>query len=242
MSDEALWDVLDEYEAAETGGGGLIGKIRFEIGFKAFVSGVGNEESFFTFKAGNDKSKGAAKKKCDALISEHGADGRPQVCIQFRVYKDDVIGREVTWQGDRFFCHPLWTQGYKEVVKPALKECGAELGELWGRIGFTADPSGRMTENQQGETVPEMIEHLVEVYKDQAEAESAAVDFAASGDGGNGSSSSKIVVPEGYTTETWVSVKPEILEALGDNPSGGDIAKVAADYGATVPAVKSLLD
>ena len=118
---DAMWDVLNEYEAAETGGGGIIGKILIEIGFKAFVAGVGNEESFFPFKAGAEKSKTAAKKKCDGLLSEHGVTTRAQVCLQFRVYKKDVLGREVTWQGDRFFVHPLWTPGYKEIVKPALQ-------------------------------------------------------------------------------------------------------------------------
>ena len=37
MTDEALWDVLDEYEAAETGGGGLIGKIKFEIAARTYA-------------------------------------------------------------------------------------------------------------------------------------------------------------------------------------------------------------
>ena len=239
---DAMWDVLDEYESQESGGGGIIGKILIEIGFKAFVAGVGNEDSFFPFKAGAEKSKTAAKKKCDSLLSEHGVTTRAQVCLQFRVYKDDVLGREVTWQGDRFFCHPLWTPAYKEIVKPALIETGAKLGEVWGRIGFAPDPSGRTTENQQGDTVPETVEHLVEVYADQAAAEAAVSEFAESGGGGGGGNSSDVVVPDGYTAETWLSVKPEILEALGDDPSGGDIAKVASDYGATVPAVKSLLE
>ncbi len=239
---DAMWDVLEEYEQAETGGGGLIGKIKFEIGYKAFVAGVGNEESFFPFVSGDDTSKSAAKVKCDALISEHDSSGRSQVCFQFRVYKDDVLGREVTWKGDRFFTHPLWTDGYKQIVRPSLKESGVEFGDLWGRIGFAVDPSGRMTKNEDGEEVPAMVEYLAEVYKDQAAAQAAAAEFAESGDGGSSGDSGSLVVPDGYTKETWLGVKDEILSALGDDPSGGDVAKIASQYGATVPAVKSLLE
>ncbi len=236
---DAMWDVLDEYESQETGGGGLIGKILFEIGYKAFISGLANEDSFFAFVSGDESSKTAAKGKCDALLNEHGVDKRSQVCMQFRVYKSEVLGREVTWKGDRFFTHPLWTEGYKLIVRPALKESGAEFGDLWGRIGFADDPSGRLGENAQGEEVIQKIEYLVEVYKHKAAAEAAASEFAESGDGNGGASG--VIVPDGYTTETWLGVKKEILDALGDNPTPGDIVKMATAYGAEPEAVKALL-
>jgi hypothetical protein len=245
-----MWEVLDDLESQESGGGGIVGKIDFAIGYKCFVSGATNEESFFAFDPTNEKSKAKALEAAKAFNDDHGGGGRPQVSVQFRVFKADVIGREVNWKGDRFFVYPVWTSSYKEVVKPAMKAAGiTKTGTLWGRIGFSPEPSGRQEVKQDGSLGPEMVAHVTEVFKTQADAQKAAGSTSASGapaaSKGNGGSAD---CPDGWEAETWEAIKPEIAAdiatRLGGDKSAGNLAKtlaaVAKDYGVPMTFVKPL--
>lgn len=261
----SMWEVLDEYEAQASSGGAIIGKIEFSIGYKAFVTGKTQEESWFAFTAGDDASKKGAEAACKKFIEAAGADPkttRPQLCVQFRVFKASVLGREVTWKGDRFFTFPIWTPAYKEVVKPALKAAGVTTaGTYWGRIGFANDPSGRTEVGPDGETRPSKIEHLVEVYKDEATAAAAAGSAASSAaspatsaaatTGKNGAEPEAIPgVPAGWDKQTWDQVKPEIkadyvkrLDGKTDKATQIKVkAALATDYSITLADVNNAVE
>jgi len=244
-----MWEVLDEMEKTESSGGAIIGKIEFGIGYKCFIAGMSNEDTFFPFDPLNKKGKEGALEKARALNEEKGGTGRPQVCVQFRVFKSDVLGREVTWKGDRFFSHPIWTPAYKEIVKPALKAAKVEkTGIYWGRIGFAPDHSGRQEVGQDVELRTQMVEHLVEVYKGKAEAQAAAGSMSSS-ENKPASTASAEGVPSGWDADSWAAVVPEIqseiAKQIGDDATPGSIAKVlgkmAKDYGVTVADLKPLV-
>lgn len=254
MAEDSMWTFLDE-EEAKSGGGAIIGLVEFGIGYKIFPSGKSQEETWFPFNPGDDASKKAAETACKAFVDKNGfdaksSDGRPQVAVQFRVFKTEVLGREVTWKDDRFFTHPVWTPGYKEIVKPALKAAGVKSpGRYWGRIAFTKDPSGRTKVGPDGKDAPVMIEHLVEVYADKTAA------LAAVGSGAPTAAASAVStaaakiegVPTGWDQATWDAIKPEIkadfTKRLNGDTSPGNQAKVkaalATDFGVTLADISA---
>lgn len=261
MSD-SMWEVMDSMEAQESGGGAIIGRIEFAVGYKLFVTGMSQEDTFFQFDPLDEKAKNAALEKAKKVNEEHGAPSRPQIVAQFRVFKADVLGREVTWKGDRFFAHPIWTPGYKEVVKPALKEAGIRTpGVYWGRIAFKDDPSGRQEVKQDGTLGAAQVEHLVEVYLNKAAAQAAAGGAAPAAGGTTHAAPSAAPsaalaapaavpgVPAGWEKDTWDAVKPEIAadiaKRLGEDKSKGNVAKtlaaVAKDYGVTIGDLQALV-
>jgi hypothetical protein len=235
MSD--FYDILEEYEQQESMGGGIVGKILVQLGWKSFIPGMGNEETFFHYTPGDEASKKAAKEQCQNLITQSGVPNRPQNCIQFQVYRDSVLGRDVTWQGDRFFVHPLWTDGYKQIVKPAMKAAGmTTVGEYWGRIAFADDPSGRMEEDREGNPRVAQIPHLVEIYPSKEAAQKAVEGGAAASP--EGGETVDTGVPPGWTKDAWDSVKSDIQKAKDD---GQAPPTIASDYGVEVKYIVQAL-
>lgn len=254
MCADAMWSFLDD-EEAKSGGGAIVGLIEFSIGYKLFVSGRTQVETWFELTPGDEESKKKAESAAKKFAEANGLDvkneGRPQMCVQFRVFKNEVLGREVTWKDDRFFTHPLWTPGYKEVVKPALKAAGVTApGKYWGRIGFTKDPTGREEMGPDGKMRVKTIEHLIEVYKDKAAA------MAAAGMVGGQPATTKADqpasipgVPAGWEQATWEAIKPEIkadyLKRLNGDTGAAAQAKakaaLATDYGVTVADISTAI-
>lgn len=250
MPTDSMWDVLDEYEKQESGGGGLIGKVEFAVGYKCYVTGASNEESFFGFDPMDEKAKAKALAAAKSFNEEHGGGSRPQVVVQFRMFRDDVIGREVGWKGDRFFAHPIWTPAYKEVVKLALQKAGVtKTGVYWARIGFVDDPSGRQDVKQDGNLGPAQVEHIVEVFKSKSDAEKAAASFTSGTETSEERKASGGNAPEGWEAETWAAIMPEITADIAKRLDGDKspantakvLAAVAKDYGVSVADVKPLL-
>ena len=194
-----LFDELNEVAKKESSGGGIVGKIKLETGYKVFVSGLGNRESFFPCDLRDgSKDKDKAHEQAKAL-------GKCQAAVQIVVYKDSVKGRDVSWQDDRFFCYPLWTDAAKKVVLPSLKTANVtKLGEMWGRIAFADDPSGRMKTNQNGDEVVDKIAFIAEVYK----SENAALAAVAGGD--VEAENKAATAPKGKVPEAWEPADWEI--------------------------------
>lgn len=199
----SLLDALEAGEKADGGGGGgIIGKVLPEIGWKIFVQGLSNAESFFAFDPFDEDSKEEAKQSAKQSLPA-GSTSRVQTAVQFTVFKNSVKGREVTWQGDRVFTTPQWTEAYKQVIKPAihvLAEAGQEFSfgeECWMRLGFKADPSGKMKANYKfdanqpvsaanPETVTDLVAYPAQIFADEAEAEAGTPATEFSNGNGNG--------------------------------------------------------
>lgn len=190
-----ILDILDQAEkdAGSGGAGGDIGVVLTQIGWKVFVAGLSNEESFFPYDTSDDESRKAALAEAKTVVPAGGRDPRP--AIQFTMFKNSVLNREVTWQGDRIYTIPTWTDNYKKIIKPAvasLIEQGQELRigeEQWMRLSFKPDVGSanspprtkknyKFDPNQpvsdsNPEFVPELIAYPAQIFKDKAEAEAA---------------------------------------------------------------------
>lgn len=233
-------DKLDEQAAKENAGGGIIAQVRFEAGYKLFVGGLGNRESFFPYTPGNDADAVAALAKAKGVAEKHAYTKSPQTSAQIVIYKNSVKGREVTWKDDRYFTYPVWTDAYKKALKPSLAKAGiAAFGEYWVRVEFVPDPSGRKKKDQNGVEVVDQVAIIAERYADEAAATKAAQKAKAEA-GGN------VSVPDGYTSATWAKQKDDIAALRLSYIKAGQDAhaateKAAGDYGATAEQVYALL-
>lgn len=249
-------DQLEQDAAKASGGGGIIAQCELYRGWKVFVSGLGNRESFFYYNAGDE----AGRKAAQAKAKEHG---QPQDTLELIVYKatvkstkEDNNGNRVpvstTWKDDRFFTYPLWTDGFKKVMLPSIKEHKPPIAnKFWAKISFVADPTGRQKKDQNGEDKPELVAFIAQVYKDEAEATADAGNQVASGT--NGSEPSDPMVPADYSKADWLSCKGDIEAAIAKAVDGikvpakkaaartAAIAEQAAQYAATVAQVEYLL-
>lgn len=245
QQDMSYIDALEQDAAKASGGGGIIAQCELMRGFKVFVSGLGNRESFFYYAAGDE----AGRKAAQAKAKEHG---QPQDTLQLIVYKASVKGREVTWKDDRFFTYPLWTDGFKKVMLPSIKEHKPPIAQkFWGKVSFVADPSGRQKADQSGEMKPELVAFIAQVYKDEAEATADAGNQVTGGS--NGSEPSDPMVPADYSKADWLSCKADIEAAIAKAVEGvkvpakkaqartAAIAEQATQYAATVEQVEALL-
>lgn len=252
QDDGSMWDVMDDIEKAEGGGGAIFGLIRFAVGYKTYATSVAQTDDFFPFDPFNaEKTKPAALEAAKKFADEHGVGKRPQVIALLQVYKDKVVGREVTWKGDRFFSTPIWTPAYKEIVKPNLQKAGVKKpGDYWGRIGFQQDPDPtRMEAGQDGELRRVLVEFLAQVYPNRE-----ACVAAAGGEGGQStgtsSASASGPAPKGWDSATWEAIKPELTTAIEAKLAGkpktpavinAALKGLATDYGVTIDDLKPLV-
>lgn len=239
-----ILDELDKQAEKEGTGGGIVGQFRFEAGYKVYASGVNNRESFFPYTPGDQASQDAALARAKETAAKYGVTKTPQTAAQLVIFKNSVKGREVTWRDDRFFTYPVWTDGYKKALKPALVKLGiGSFGDYWGKIGFVPDPSGRKKKDQEGNETVELIAVPVELFPDEQAAIRAAHKASANG---NGAGAKSATIPDGYTSETWTKQRDDIARLRQSYIKGGMDAvgattKAAADYGATPEQVAALL-
>ena len=213
MSD--LFTDLSEIAQKESTGGGIVGKLKLETGYKVFVSGVGNRESFFACDLRDEKQKAGALEKAKAV-------GKPQASLQLIVYKDFVKGRDVTWQDDRFFVYPLWTNAAKKIALPALKTANVNtLGEMWGRVAFADDPDGRTKQNQNGEEVVDKIAYIAEVFASEQAALASVVGGDVKAENAKATAPKQNGnVPVAYADQpdAWLSFVGEVKKAIAGKP------------------------
>ena len=246
----SVWDsdVVKGFEGESSGGGGWVCYTNIELGYKVFARNHDNSETFFSFSIEdeNDKSraKTAAQKFVDTVNTQlvPGDDKvkAPTSAIRIELDKQQVYGRDVsTWSGNRIQDTPVWTDAYKKIISPHLKEAGADLGWQWARIALEPDPYKPTRLNRlTGETVANLVMYVAEVYLNKQE----ALDAAAETSGGSSKSSEEETsqeksFPEGYDAESWGIVIPLIKQALAD---GQSIKEVADDYGVGIPDVAKL--
>lgn len=137
----SVWDSDDvkSFEG-EGGGNGWISKAEIVFGYKVFITGRTNEETFWKFDVAVPASREAARKAAADFARSVGAK-QPTAAIAVILPKDKTYLYDTTrWQGDRWFVLPTYTKGYEDILKPSLKGADAQLGVQWVRIGFKADP------------------------------------------------------------------------------------------------------
>lgn len=182
--------LFDDLNKMADSGGGIVGKVNIETGYKIMVSGVNNKDSFFAGDLRNKEENAKALAQAKAKLAELGNPTRtdkngkeqpirPSQAVQIVIYRDSVKGKDVSWNDDRVFCYPLYTDDCKKIVLPSFKNANVDrLGEMWARISFAPTPTGRTKANQNGEQVTELIAFVAEVYA----SEQAALAAVAGGD------------------------------------------------------------
>lgn len=185
----AGWLTESEFVQEETsgGGGGPVGRVRVEMGYKVFVQGM-YENSFVVCGDFNDKAqRAAAQDKAQAILNEHGkGDKTPQAAIRITQYKDGVLNWKVeNWKGNRYHDYPLWQDDTREIVLPSVEEhlAPADLGkDIWVRLGVKDTLTDRTEDDGKGNKRPVRINYIVERFADEAAAQ-AAVAGASDPDG-----------------------------------------------------------
>lgn len=236
----SYWDTYTEVSQKESGGGGIVARARIETGYKVYVKGHDQVDTFFAASAASESEMKTAKASASAL-------GQPKWGIQIRVYRDSAVvrGAPATWQSDRFFNTDAWTDASKEVVVPSLKGSGVEKlpWEGWCRIGFQPDPfkleqgeAGMTDSDQDGNPRYPQVAYVVEVFADEAAARAALGTQPETASVGGVT----VVVPnEDWTPEAWKSVWPDLLKAQKD---GKSLAQIAKEWEVTPADVKRAID
>lgn len=237
-----LLDALEESENIGGGGQGYIGKVIAETGWKIFVSGLSNAESFFPYDPFDKDTRDAAFAEAKQALPM-GSTARPNTAFQLTMFKNSVLNKDTSaWKEDRVWVIPMWTESYKKVVKPAIAaliENGTpfDMGEeVWMRVSFKADPTGRTKKNYkwtEGSTEPEQVVELIaypaEIYASKQAAEDASGDAPATSFSANGSQSDAL---------EQMKNDPEFLDALRAAVKGKPKAK-HADL--VIPVIKEYL-
>jgi len=211
------WDDFDKADKEESSGsGGIVGQLLVEAGFKVYVGGAGNAESWFPTAELGKAARLDAKRKAEVYAQEQGAQNQPKWSVQIRVVKDGAFsgGSAATWADDRFFVTNTWTSGFKEVVKPSLITHGIVLPfSGWGRVGFKNDPyfeakgeDGKTDEDQAGNPRFPLVAYITELFASKEEA------MVAVASGGSAEASEPEFVPEGWDATDWAECVSEIVE------------------------------
>lgn len=254
----SVWDsdVVKSFEQEGSGGGGWICYTNIQLGYKVFASGYSNEETFFPFNISDENDKKRAKlesqKFVDGVNSKLlASDDRVKPAtnaIRIEVDKAQVYNKDTsTWQGNRIQDTPVWTDAYKQIIFPHLKEANADLGWQWARISFAPDPYKPTRINQlTGDEVANLVMYVAETYLTKAEALDAAATLAKvsadsipeAASGTMAHHEAKITdVPAGWDLDSWESVIPEIKKEI---ESGKSLKEIADDYGVSVPDIVKL--
>lgn len=238
----SIWDSPEVKEVESEGGGqGWISNAKIVFGYKCFVTGASNEDTFFAFDVASPNSKDVARKSAGEFAKAHGAKS-PTAAIAVVLPKDETYLYDTSrWQGDRWWVIPTYTKAYEEILKPSLKTAGVALGSQWVRVGLKPDPfkpvrksinplTGEETENAN------LVPYIMEKFASKEEAMLAASSNAKPEM--PGISSGKQVqdkpaeaekqspdVPEGWTQESWSFVVPDIKAMAKEGRKPVDIAK-----------------
>ena len=230
MSEE-FWTMMNQIEAEETGSG-IIGLVDVQVGYKVFVSGLGNDETWFPFDPADKVARQAAMNKARAL-------GKPQLAYNFVIHRDSVKGREVTWEHDRHCTYPTWTDMTKQLVVPRMKELGLVAGRTyWLRMTWEQDPAGTTETGPDGEIRTRRNGVPSEVFSTEAAAAEAgqvqADRYEAS-----------LEADTSYTTTSASAEVPVWLVEYARSAMAGDpnetIENIAAKTGQSVELVKAAL-
>ncbi len=225
------WNEALEVAQSESGGGGIVGKIRAEFGYKVYVAGVAQESTFFPAPAekARGKERAEALAKAQGFLREHGVTGkRPAWALQIRVYRDTAVvrGEPVTWQHDRFFVTPTYASAFN-VIAESLRDAGIETlpWEGWVRLRLINDPyaesrgeAGMTDRDADGNPRFPQIAVVAEVFPNEPVAHAAALPSAEMRDD----------APPGYSVKAWEIAARSLYYALKSKEPPERLAK---DYG-----------
>jgi len=216
---EDWYNSADEGAAEEQfqGGGGVIGKMRLDLGYKVYIAGMTGEDLFKTFfpvanPTGEARALGLATAK--AFGQANGATKNPQWVVCLTMEKDECVnlsGEAVEWSHNQQKTVPLWT---KHVDGPSAAKLFMEKAQanripmnepFYGRVAWVNDPykeslgeAGKTDKDRDGTTMRFPTVAVIEdVYKSKESAQAAAAKFAAEAPGATAEEGAAIQYPWG---------------------------------------------
>ncbi len=266
MTDQNFWDSFDEGMQEESGGGGsggIIGKGEVNAGFKVYVSGFGQDETFFSTASVSKEDRVTAKAKAQAFLDSHAiVDKDPKYGVEIKLFRESsfVRGEPVTWNKDRHFNKDGWTSACEKIIVPALKEAAIMPPfSGWMRVSFRPDPynQGKLDDylKQTGKTEKELDNFeksangmtdedmegnprlpLVAFVVEQYENEAAAMEAVknAATSFDAGEVGQLPTVPQGLTEAEWNGLKMGMKPMFADKTN----EEIAATFGVNVEYVK----
>jgi len=249
----------EQAEMESSGGGASVCFAEVEFGYPVFVSGLDEDERWFPAPVGkkNKDAQREAEAQAKAKASEYEADPNSvRFSLRILFHANGALkiqngqAQPAGWAGNMSEIVPYWTMktdtpsAFKELHFPAMKENELYHGwKGWVKVGYARNPyhvslgeEGMVDEDQNGEPRYPIVRYITKVYNSKEEAY-ADVEFSddvpfSNQSGGGGT------VPDGYSPEGWDNVKPAIKKQLAD---GDPPAKVAGDYGVSVPDITALM-
>lgn len=164
----ALTGQKTAFDELELGGsGGYVGLVRVDQGFKVFVSGRSLADSFIPCDPSDPQSVATA------LATAKELSNKPQKSVRVTIFKDSVLNKEVTWQGDRLLDSVQWSEGYKQVLYPSMDEFMSVLDfgkPFWAQVSFKPDPVKPTRTGSDGTEQPNLVPYLVNRFNSKEEA------------------------------------------------------------------------
>ncbi len=262
---DEFWGAVES--AAKSGrGGGYTGKINMGFAWKVFVGkndGLDDETmaaSIFPYDITSDrKTNDANSAKAKGLASKYIVDNNlqkdPYNVFYITLFKDNVIGREVTWKFDKTQYVFPGSEAYSQIIIPHLQKATSEVGEKrfgewYAHVSWMADPDQKRARNkvdengavvidpvtQEPEKETVLVMYVQDLYKTKDDAMKAA--GVSTTESEQVEETAEVTMPDGYDVETWAMTVAEIRDTF---VKGTPVAKIARDYDIKVGLVNSVV-
>jgi hypothetical protein len=258
-----FWAQVEEAEKAG-GGGGTIVNFKIGFGWKVFTKAsmldkngepFANKDTFFEYKPGDKEDTKRARALANQFVLKNGITANPYNVFELVLYKDSVLGKEVTWKSDKYFYFFPNSNFYIEYVAKHLRESPVvkAMGKYWGsatwandmtakpRLVQKNDADGNQILDEDNNPVMEdqypLNAYITKVFADKFEAmKEAGVEDTASS---NSTNDNEVPMPDGYDAVGWIETMNEIRS---EAKKGAKAQKIATDYGLTIAVVKKILE
>lgn len=182
---KSKWQEETDTIAQEEGGGDFYGGVKYGWGFKAFVSGVDNHDTWFPYNRQDKtgKSKEDALGKYKQAIVKYGLEPKKlETVFAMWMEADQIFGRDTSaWKTNSiWWVEKVWSSGMKEIIIPSMEKLNVDpyAGFLWGKVSQAPDPDGykKTSFDAEGKEVvrTKRIAYISAIYQNEKDCRTAA--------------------------------------------------------------------
>ncbi len=182
-------------------GGGVVGLMRVDLGYKTFIAGMTGKDFFKTFfpvRSVSKKARAGVLAEAKEFGQANGATKNPAWAVALTMYKEECVtlsGEPVGWAHDQqktismwpLIAHPDKPGGAKAFMTAQKESRAPTAKDFYGRVSWINDPykeslgeAGKTEEDKRDGTYRfPTVAIIADVYKNKASAQAAAAKFAA---------------------------------------------------------------